>query len=108
MQHFLVYLKPFILYLQEHPYFHSILILAILIISLRLLISMRSKTSSSDYTDKDIHTIAGENISSTQLDLAKAYLEMGQTKAAKKALKQVRKLGDKTQRVEAKQLMKSC
>jgi FimV-like protein len=49
--------------------------------------------------------IAGDDIISTQLDLARAYLETGSAILAKTILKAVVKQGSATQREEAKRLL---
>jgi FimV-like protein len=53
----------------------------------------------------DVSAIAGENIAATQLDLAKAYIEMDQKDLAKQVLKQVTQQGDVAQKREAQQLI---
>ena len=55
----------------------------------------------------DIHAIAGDNVNDTQLDLAKAYLEMGQKQAAKSILRQAAKQGSHFHKSRARELMKS-
>lgn len=49
--------------------------------------------------------IAGDDVISTQLDLARAYLETGSAILAKTILKAVVKQGSATQREEAKRLL---
>lgn len=56
-------------------------------------------------TSHDIKAIAGEDILSTQLDLARAYIEMDKKSLAKKILKHVLQNGNGHQQQEARQLM---
>ena len=56
-------------------------------------------------SSRDIRAIAGEDVISTQLDLARAYIESGRKKLAKKILEHVMHQGSDTQQQEAKSLM---
>lgn len=56
-------------------------------------------------TSTDIHAIAGEDALSTQLDLARAYIETGRKQLAKKILLYVAEQGNDLQQEEAKQLL---
>lgn len=56
-------------------------------------------------TSQDIKAIAGENIMSTQLDLARAYIEMDKKSLAKKILNHVIEHGEPSQQQEAKELV---
>lgn len=53
----------------------------------------------------DIRAIAGDDEVSTQLDLARAYLDSGRKQLAKKILEHVLQHGDGIQQQEAKQLL---
>lgn len=55
-------------------------------------------------TDQDIAAIAGDDIIATQLDLARAYLEIGNHSAAAKLLEMVAGQGNPVQQEEAKTL----
>jgi FimV-like protein len=55
----------------------------------------------------DFSAIAGEDVVTTQLDLARAYLETGKSFLAAEILNNVIKQGNAIQRAEAQQLMKS-
>jgi FimV-like protein len=56
-------------------------------------------------TSRDIRAIAGENIMATQLDLARAYIEIGKKTLAKKILNHVVKNGNTEDQKYAKQLL---
>jgi FimV-like protein len=58
-------------------------------------------------TSKDIRAIAGDDVMVTQLDLARAYLELGKKKLAKQILDHVIKHGNPSQQQSARQLMAS-
>ncbi|OGT38821.1 MAG: hypothetical protein A3F12_04750 [Gammaproteobacteria bacterium RIFCSPHIGHO2_12_FULL_38_14] len=56
-------------------------------------------------TSNDIKAIAGEDVTATQLDLARAYIEVGKTQLAKKILEFVIHEGSGKTQQEAKQLL---
>jgi len=56
-------------------------------------------------SSKDIETIAGEDVITTQLDLARAYIETDRKSLAKNILNNVLKQGNAEQREEAKRLL---
>lgn len=56
-------------------------------------------------TNKDISAIAGDDVFATQLDLAKAYIEMDQHELAKKILKETLKSGSADQQERAQELL---
>lgn len=56
-------------------------------------------------TSRDIRAIAGEDVITTQLDLARAYIELGKEKLAKKILDHVIQHGDSHQQESAQQLL---
>jgi FimV-like protein len=53
----------------------------------------------------DFTSIAGDDILSTQLDLARAYIETGKSQLAKKILLSVKAQGSTVQQQEAQQLL---
>src|SRR5260221_9688679 len=55
-----------------------------------------------------MQSIAGEDVLTAQLDLARAYLEMGKQQDARNILKSVVQQGNAVQRQEAKQLLEKC
>ena len=63
------------------------------------------KKSSAVVTSQDIKAIAGDDVMSTQLDLARAYIEMDKKNLAKKILTHVIKNGDTVQQSQAQQLI---
>ena len=56
-------------------------------------------------TSQDIKAIAGEDMIATQLDLARAYIEIDKKKLAKKILEHVAQNGNSGQQLAAYQLM---
>ncbi len=56
-------------------------------------------------TSQDIRAIAGDDVITTQLDLARAYIEIGKTKLAKKILDHVIQHGNISQQQMAQQLI---
>jgi FimV-like protein len=98
------------IYLQTHPVVHYMIITAILIVTLLLVVSMRKKNEAAtnagpEVSHNDIQAIAGDDVIATQLDLAKAYIEMNQKQTAHTILKQALKQGNASQQQEAKQLL---
>ncbi len=70
--------------------------------------SSRNNTSAKTpvvITSQDIKAIAGDNVITTQLDLARAYIEMGKKQLAKKILEHVIDHGNSVQQHEAKSLI---
>lgn len=57
---------------------------------------------------EDLSSISGNNIYSTQLDLARAYIETNHLHLAKQILDTVMKHGSKPQQQEAEKLLASC
>lgn len=66
-----------------------------------------AKPGSNIITSKDIKAIAGDDVMSTQLDMARAYIEMDKKQFAKKILDHVLQHGDDQQQHEARQLISS-
>lgn len=58
-------------------------------------------------TSHDINAIAGDDVIATQLDLARAYIETGKAKLAKKILIYVIEKGSASQQQEARHLLGS-
>jgi FimV-like protein len=67
--------------------------------------SHSSTPSTRVITSQDIKAIAGDDVMATQLDLARAYLEMNKKSLAKKILTHVEQNGTQEQRRTATQLM---
>lgn len=65
----------------------------------------KTSKSSTTITSQDIKAIAGDNVMATQLDLARAYLEMGKKKLCKQILEHVIKNGNAMQQEEAQNLI---
>jgi FimV-like protein len=58
-------------------------------------------------TSQDIKAIAGDDIMTTQLDLARAYIEMDKKPLAKKILEHVIEHGEMIQKTAARELIKN-
>lgn len=58
-------------------------------------------------SSKDIQMVAGDDVITTQLDLACAYIQLGKNQLAKSILQHVIKEGSSTQQEEAKKLMET-
>jgi FimV-like protein len=103
-------LQPFADYISAHPMAQWGLIGMIIALMLLLLYIARDRPHQSVAfaAHTDINTIAGGDTASTQLDLARAYIEMGQTKMAKNILNAVVKTGNSQQKKAALRLMQSC
>lgn len=56
---------------------------------------------------EDIKMVAGDDFVATQLDLARAYIEIGKRKLARSILEHVIKTGNAGQQLEAKRLIHS-
>lgn len=76
------------------------------VIALLVTVIMRQKKQTR-FSNSVVTAIAGDNVVATQLDLAKAYIEMNQKNLAKQMLKDVAKQGSKPQKREARLLMKA-
>jgi FimV-like protein len=105
-------LDPLINYLSANPSakaaFITLLLALVVILFLLLTRKQPLQTASLTLTDhKDISAIAGDDIVATQLDLAKAYIEMNQKKIAKDMLNTVIKIGSSHQKNEARLLIQS-
>jgi FimV-like protein len=57
--------------------------------------------------NNELADIAGDDVYATQLDLAKAYMEMGHKDAAKKLLIEARQEGNSAQQKEARRLLET-
>lgn len=66
------------------------------------------KTNKAEKYAADMTAIAGDDVLTTELDLAKAFIETNRPKAARSILKKVAKRGSAAQKVEAKQLLSQC
>jgi FimV-like protein len=66
-----------------------------------------AKSASKNFTisSKDIETIAGDDVLTTQLDLARAYIETERKKLAHSILNNVMQHGNVEQQQEAKRLL---
>lgn len=98
-----------VIYIKSHPFieffFIGLLAIVAVQISVRFL-TVKKNPNDDTFTHKDFERIAGEDVFSTQVDLARAYIEMSQTKLAKQVLKQVIKQANGKSKRDAKQLMK--
>lgn len=80
---------------------------SLLIFIMGLYLIFRRKPASKETTKnvEDLSAIAGEDVITTQLDLARAYLETGRMQSAKDILEYVIKQGNAIQQQEARQLI---
>ncbi|MES2218545.1 MAG: FimV/HubP family polar landmark protein [Pseudomonadota bacterium] len=104
---FLDTVQPAITFLTTHAILRYSLIVSILIllgVFFYLYYAQQQKTTEPII---DFQAIAGDDVNATQLDLAKAYLEMGQKTQAKTILRQTVKQGSKPHKNRARQLLKS-
>jgi FimV-like protein len=106
------YIVSHIIFVAELTLFSVIFFLIILLIFKKkkspspLTIRQAKKNHSSIViTSQDIKAIAGDDMLTTQLDLARAYIELGKKKLAKQMLEHVIKHGNDGQRNAAVQLM---
>lgn len=65
----------------------------------------KQRASKNIITSHDIRAIAGEDMMATQLDLARAYIEVGKLHLAQQILDHVSRHGTLTQHQEAEQLL---
>lgn len=98
-------IKPYLLYLDTHSAIRY-LIVAVILLALAFLIVERKRKDNKARTE-NISAIAGEDVMATQLDLAKAYIEMGQKDLALTILKNVNRKGNIDQQAQAKLLIKT-
>lgn len=99
-------IKSASIYLSSNPFLRYVLVGVILFVLIGIVIlSRRNKKLNAE--NLDMNAIAGEDVMATQLDLAKAYIEMNQKDAAKKILKQTIKRGSLLQKQEARQLLQA-
>jgi len=93
---------------QASPLYVMLIFLAMLlvlhIIKKRKVAKINAKNT---FNHKDVESIAGDNIIATQLDLARAYIEMGKNNLAKNMLYQIKKQGTVEQKQQAKKLLES-
>jgi FimV-like protein len=108
----LEFLSPVITYLSMHPRMNYILLTLIFLLLVLLLALSRKKTplrtsSLSQLAETELRAIAGDDVISSQLDLAKAYIEMNQKKIARDMLDSVIKKGSSHQQDAARLLIQS-
>lgn len=86
--------------------FIAIFILIILLLNPKKVSHATSTTEhNSPITTQDMSAIAGDDVCVTQLDLARAYIELGKTASAKQILENVMLEGDHNQQQTAKELL---
>lgn len=83
----------------------TLLILAIFTTKKADKISKEAQPKPITITSQDIKAIAGDDVMTTQLDLARAYIEMDKKQLAKKILEHVIENGDMTHKREANALI---
>jgi FimV-like protein len=113
LQYVINTLQPAVTYLVHHPLLRfELLVLIVVTIGMVIFTEFDNrpveiKPYEDDEAKTDLSTIAGDDIITTQLDLAKAYIEMKQKKLAKAMLKQTIRQGSVTQQATARQLLKT-
>jgi FimV-like protein len=105
-------LNPLVTYLSENLTAYDALVASILVLLVVLLFLTRRKKPLQTAVltqprQADIHAVAGDDVLSTQLDLAKAYIEMNQKKIASEMLNAILKKGSNRQKDEARHLISS-
>ncbi len=109
----LEYIYPMLIYVNTHEnIFLGIASLLTIYLTISLFIPKKKLEVTTEpssttivITSKDISAIAGEDVMATQLDLARAYIELDRKKLAKQILEHVIKNGDKVQQGQARQIM---
>jgi FimV-like protein len=84
--------------------FVALFILIILLLNPKK-VSHATSTTEQNSQPPDISAIAGDDVCVTQLDLARAYIELGKTALAKQILENVFLEGDHNQQQTAKELL---
>jgi FimV-like protein len=107
MQFFELYIKPYLFYLNTHPSLRYCLLGVILVTLAVLIRGINQKVEERQTTSRNFNAIAGDDVMATQLDLAKAYIEMGQKDLAITILKNVKRKGNDSQFAEAERLIKT-
>ena len=99
----------FLTYLNDHAMIRYAVIVGILMTlgMLLFLYNTQQKKSATSSVLTDMTAIAGDDLIDTQLDLAKAYLEMNQKNQAKTLLMQILKDGTDAHKTRARLLMKT-
>lgn len=98
----------FEIYLQSNPlsmYAANVFTLMLLGFVIMDMIAKRKQAAVRNKRS-EISAISGEDVMTTQLDLARAYIEMGKIDNAKAAINDVVKNGNSAQKREAKSLRK--
>jgi len=83
----------------------SISCLLLLLVGVYCIFKKNEPASKSTQALEDIFAIAGDDLITTQLDLARAFIESNNAQSAKEILKQIIKQGSPIQKQEAKQLL---
>jgi FimV-like protein len=93
-----------------NSYFNILLpiLLVAAVIFIAGIYSIIKKANHAEKQAADMTAIAGDDVLTTQLDLAKAFIETNKSKAARGILKKVAKRGSAAQKAEAKQLLSQC
>lgn len=105
--------QPYLWAWQNYLQTHALSLYAISIITLIFfgfltleVTRNKSKPMGEPQVPSDLSAISGEDLMATQLDLARAYIEMGNQDAAKQILRDVMKLGNPSQQQAARILWK--
>lgn len=97
------YFQHFIQFAQHHSImFVFIVIISFIAIFLLTILLLNPKNQ---MLPQDMQAIAGDDVFTTQLDLARAYIELGHQKLAKQILEHVINQGDDNQKQAAQALL---
>ncbi len=109
LEYFLTKTQTFLLLVNQVLTNTGCLVLASLFLFLLILLKLKApkknKTIHLIKNNENIDAIAGDDVITTQLDLARAYIEMDEKNLARDILKQVIQQGNSIQQHEAKLLM---
>ncbi len=100
------YFQQLIQFAQQHSImFVSIVIISFLAIFILIILLLNPKKVTPATENMDVRAIAGDDVYVTQLDLARAYIELGKIMLAKQILENVIHQGDPDQQQAAEELL---
>lgn len=91
-------------YIDTHFTLYGCVSVLVLLVLLFIVSRMRDEPQQKT-AHPDVNAIAGDDLLTTQLDLARAYIEMDNKELAKDILQQVLRQGNATQKREAERLL---
>lgn len=100
------YFQQIILFAQHHSMmFVSIVMISFFALFILIILLLNPKKESTQLNSQDMSAIAGEDVCVTQIDLARAYIELGKTMLAKEMLESVVSQGNHDQQQVARELL---